>query len=58
MTFGQAHREFTGVFDLKGVEFVPVLVLVLLIVLIGVFPSVLSSPLHSALETILVGLGG
>jgi NADH-quinone oxidoreductase subunit M len=58
MTFGQAHREFTGVFDLKGVEFVPVVVLVLLIVLIGVYPSVLSSPLHTALETILLGLGG
>lgn len=54
MTFGQANREFTGVVDLKGREFVPVLVLMLLIVLIGVYPSVLSSPLHATL----LGLGG
>lgn len=54
MTFGKAHREFDGVLDLKGVEFVPVVVLTLLIVLIGVYPSVLSSPLHATL----LGLGG
>jgi NADH-quinone oxidoreductase subunit M len=54
MTFGQAHRDFTGVIDLKGVEYVPVLVLMFLIVLIGVFPSVLSTPLHATL----LGLGG
>lgn len=58
MTFGKSHREFTGVLDLKGVEFVPVVVLMLLIVLIGVYPSVLSSPLQATLETILPGLGG
>jgi NADH-quinone oxidoreductase subunit M len=54
LTFGQANREFTGVVDLKGREYVPVLVLMLLIVLIGVYPSVLSSPLHATL----LGLGG
>lgn len=58
MTYGKAHREFTGVLDLKGVEFVPVVVLMLLIVLIGVFPSVLSAPLHSTLEAIMLGIGG
>ncbi|MFC4802500.1 NADH-quinone oxidoreductase subunit M [Neobacillus sp. GCM10023253] len=58
MTFGKAHREFTGVVDLKGVEFVPVVVLLALIVLIGVYPSVLSSPLQATLETIMLGLGG
>ncbi|MBY0145224.1 NuoM family protein [Neobacillus niacini] len=58
ITYGQAHRDFTGVLDLKGVEFVPVLVLVALIVLIGVVPSVLSSPLQATLETIMLGLGG
>ena len=58
MTFGKSHREFTGVLDLKGVEFVPVVVLMLLIVLIGVYPSVLSSPLQATLETIMPGLGG
>jgi NADH-quinone oxidoreductase subunit M len=54
ITYGKAHRDFTGVVDLKGVEFVPVIVLMLLIVLIGVYPSVLSSPLHATL----LGLGG
>jgi len=58
ITYGKAHREFTGVLDLKGVEFVPVVVLMVLIVLIGVYPSVLSSPLQTTLETIMLGLGG
>lgn len=58
ITYGQAHRDFTGVLDLKGVEFVPVVVLIALIVLIGVVPSVLSSPLQATLETIMLGLGG
>jgi NADH-quinone oxidoreductase subunit M len=58
ITYGKAHREFTGVVDIKGVEWVPVLVLMALIVLIGVVPSVLSSPLQATLETIMLGLGG
>jgi NADH-quinone oxidoreductase subunit M len=58
ITYGQAHREFTGIVDLKGVEWVPVVVLIGLIVLIGVVPSVLSSPLQATLETIMLGLGG
>jgi len=58
ITYDKAHREFTGVLDLKGVEFVPVVVLMVLIVLIGVYPSVLSSPLQTTLETIMLGLGG
>jgi NADH-quinone oxidoreductase subunit M len=58
ITYGKAHREFTGILDLKGVEFVPVVVLMLLIVLIGVYPSVLSAPLQTTLETIMLGIGG
>ena len=58
MTYGKAHRDFAGVLDLRGMEFVPVVVLMLLIVLIGVYPSVLSSPLQATLETIMLGLGG
>ncbi len=54
ITFGKTTRDFAGVLDLKGVEYIPVLVLVALIVLIGVYPSVLSSPLHATL----LGLGG
>ncbi|MFL6557297.1 MAG: NuoM family protein, partial [Bacillus sp. (in: firmicutes)] len=58
ITYGKAHREFAGILDLKGVELVPVLVLMLLIVLIGVYPSVLSTPLKTTLETIMLGIGG
>lgn len=58
MTFGKAHREFAGTADLKGAEFVPVLTLLVLIVLIGVYPSVISTPLKSTLDTIMLGLGG
>lgn len=58
ITYGKAHREFIGIKDMKSVEYVPVLVLVGLIVLIGVYPSVLSEPLVSTLETIMLGIGG
>lgn len=58
ITYGKSHRDFTGVLDLKGVELVPVVVLIGLIVLIGVLPSVLSSPLQTTLETIMLGIGG
>lgn len=58
ITYGKSHRDFSGVLDLKGVELVPVIVLIGLIVLIGVLPSVLSSPLQATLETIMLGIGG
>jgi NADH-quinone oxidoreductase subunit M len=58
ITYGKAHREFIGVRDLVGIEFVPVVVLMLIIVLIGVYPSVLSAPLQATLETIMLGIGG
>lgn len=58
MTYGRANRDFIAVSDLKSVEFIPVVALLALIVLIGVYPSVLSDPLHSTLETIMLGLGG
>jgi NADH-quinone oxidoreductase subunit M len=58
ITYGKAHREFTGLRDLNGLELIPVFVLIGFIVLIGVYPSVLSSPLQATLETIMLGLGG
>ena len=58
ITYGKAHREFAGVTDLRGTEWVPAIVLVGIIVLIGVYPSVLSEPLTSTLETIMLGIGG
>jgi NADH-quinone oxidoreductase subunit M len=58
ITYGKSHRDFNGILDLKGVEFVPVVVLMILIVLIGVYPSILSTPLRATLDTIMLGLGG
>lgn len=58
MTYGEAHREFVGVTDVKSVEWVPAVVLMACIVFIGVYPSVLSVPLQDTLETIMLGLGG
>ncbi|WP_042354343.1 NADH-quinone oxidoreductase subunit M [Bacillus rubiinfantis] len=58
MTYGTAARDYSRATDIRGVELLPVLVLMLLIVLIGVYPSVLSSPLQATLETIMLGLGG
>jgi NADH-quinone oxidoreductase subunit M len=58
ITFGKSHREFVGISDLRSVEWVPVLALMALIVLIGVYPSVLSGPLKSTVEAIMLGLGG
>ncbi|MBU8881073.1 NADH-quinone oxidoreductase subunit M [Bacillus sp. FJAT-29790] len=58
ITYGKAGREFAGITDIRKTEWVPALVLVGLIVLIGVYPSVLSEPLTSTLETIMLGIGG
>ncbi|WP_108668872.1 NADH-quinone oxidoreductase subunit M [Peribacillus acanthi] len=59
ITFGAAKKSYSeSLTDIKGAEFAPVLVLLALIVLIGVYPSVLTVPLESTLEAILVGLGG
>jgi NADH-quinone oxidoreductase subunit M len=58
ITFGSANREFAGLTDLKKAEWVPVLALMALIVLIGVYPAVLTGPLQSTLEAIMLGLGG
>ncbi|OIK12591.1 NADH-quinone oxidoreductase subunit M [Bacillus sp. MUM 13] len=43
--------------DIKGIEMTPVIILLGLIVLIGVYPAVLSGPLQTALDTILLGIG-
>ncbi|MFC0416537.1 NuoM family protein [Cytobacillus solani] len=58
ITYGKAHREFAGITDLRKAEWVPALVLLGIIVLIGVYPSVLTEPLTSTLETIMLGIGG
>lgn len=58
ITFGKAHREFSGVPDLRTVEMVPVLTLIGLIILIGVYPTVLGGALETTIETIMLGIGG
>lgn len=58
VTYGKANNLYDDAFDLRPIEMVPVIVLLGLIVLIGVIPSVLTEPLQTALETIMLGLGG
>ncbi|MBM6616732.1 NADH-quinone oxidoreductase subunit M [Bacillus suaedaesalsae] len=58
MTFGPLNEKMTEVTDMKKVELVPVLVLVGLIVLIGVYPDVLTGPLKSTVEAMMLGIGG
>ncbi|MFD1735216.1 NADH-quinone oxidoreductase subunit M [Bacillus salitolerans] len=58
MTYGPLNEKITEVVDIRRVELVPVLILVGLIVLIGVYPAVLTGPLQSTLETIMIGIGG
>ncbi len=58
MTFGSLNEGIKEVGDLKKIDYVPVLVLLGLIILIGVYPNVLSGPLQSTVETIMLGIGG
>ncbi|MCH1625156.1 NADH-quinone oxidoreductase subunit M [Fredinandcohnia quinoae] len=58
VTYGKANNLYDDAFDLRPVEMVPVVILLGLIILIGVIPSVLTEPLQTALETIMLGLGG
>jgi NADH-quinone oxidoreductase subunit M len=58
ITYGKAKRDWTGASDLQLVEYVPAIVLTGLIVLIGVYPAILSEPLKSALDMIMLRIGG
>jgi len=58
VTYGKAKQSYAGIFDIKPVEMVPVIVLLGFIILIGVYPNVLTQPLQLVLENILLGLGG
>jgi NADH-quinone oxidoreductase subunit M len=58
ITYGKSGREFAGMTDIRGAEWVPVITLMALIVLIGVFPSVLGEPLKTTIDAIMLGLGG
>jgi NADH-quinone oxidoreductase subunit M len=58
ITYGLSHREFVGITDIRRVEWIPVITLMALIVLIGVYPNVLSAPLKTTIDAIMLGLGG
>jgi NADH-quinone oxidoreductase subunit M len=58
MTYGKAQREYGEMSDIRKTEWIPAVVLLGMIVLIGVYPSVLSGPLTSTIETIMLGIGG
>lgn len=58
ITFGATSTRFTGVSDMRSVEYVPVLVLLAFIILIGVYPNILTSAIAMTLETIMLGIGG
>ncbi|MBP2242986.1 NADH-quinone oxidoreductase subunit M [Cytobacillus eiseniae] len=58
ITYGKTQRDFAGITDIRRAEWIPALVLMGIIVLIGVYPSVLTEPLTSTLETIMLGIGG
>lgn len=58
ITFGKPIDYSEKVVDIRGAEYVPVLVLVFFIVLIGVYPNILVYPLQATIEAIMLGLGG
>ncbi|MCQ6274631.1 NADH-quinone oxidoreductase subunit M [Bacillus sp. V3B] len=58
ITYGKAKPEWTGVSDLRKVEYIPALVLTGLIVLIGVYPQVLGEPLQATIDLMMLRIGG
>ncbi|HHW35833.1 MAG TPA: NADH-quinone oxidoreductase subunit M [Bacillales bacterium] len=58
ITFGATSTRFTGLKDIRSVEYVPVLVLLAFIILIGVYPNILTNAIQMTLETIMLGIGG
>jgi len=56
ITFGEAKlNEAT---DIRGIEWIPLIVLTGLIIFIGVYPTILTEPLNDTLKLILTGIGG
>jgi NADH-quinone oxidoreductase subunit M len=56
MTFGQA--TFSEIHDLRVVEWLPSAVLLGCILWIGIYPAVLGNALHTAIDSVLVAIGG
>lgn len=44
--------------DLKGLEFVPTVVLLGLIISVGVYPNLLGGPLQETIDAMMLALGG
>lgn len=58
ITFGPTPERWQELKDIRGVEMIPVVVLLAFIILIGVYPSILAEPLQSTVTIILSGIGG
>jgi NADH-quinone oxidoreductase subunit M len=55
-TFGPLPEKWTGLADVRGFEFIPLVVLTALIILIGVYPAVLGDTIRLAVESVGHGL--
>lgn len=58
MTFGKSHQSYEGVTDLKGIEALPVAILLGFIILIGVYPTILTEVIQTSIQSIDLGIGG
>ena len=57
ITFGKVKlNEATT--DIRGIEWIPLIMLTGLIIFIGVYPTILTEPLNETLKLILTGIGG
>jgi NADH-quinone oxidoreductase subunit M len=58
MTFGKSNQVYEGASDLKGIEVLPVAILLGFIILIGVYPTVLTELIQTSIQSIGLGIGG
>jgi NADH-quinone oxidoreductase subunit M len=58
MTFGKNHQSYEGVTDLKGIEVLPVAILLGFIILIGIYPTILTELIQTSIQSIDQGIGG
>lgn len=58
VTFGKSNQSYEGVTDLKGIEVLPVAILLGFIILIGVYPTVLTELIQTSIQSIELGVGG
>lgn len=58
MTFGKSSQSYEGMTDLKGIEALPVAILLAFIILIGVYPAILTELIQTSIQSIDLGIGG